>query len=164
MRAEIGKYSTALSLLLVLAVMVMIFCFSAENAEKSGKTSGKIVDAILMLCCPEYQELSFQRQSRLRGNLSFAVRKTAHFTEFALLGFSLMLHISLLQKKRPLRYAPWWAAGIGALYAASDEAHQFFVGGRAPSFMDVGIDSLGVLFGLGLLLLVKRIPRNNKRL
>ena len=37
------------------------------------------------------------------------------------------------------------------LYAATDEFHQSFVGGRGPSVRDVGIDSLGVLIATILL-------------
>lgn len=34
------------------------------------------------------------------------------------------------------------------LFAVSDEIHQSFVPGRTPSSMDVGLDILGIFFGL----------------
>jgi len=37
---------------------------------------------------------------------------------------------------------------IGSLYAVIDELHQSFVPGRNPSVLDVGIDMVGVWFGL----------------
>ncbi len=36
------------------------------------------------------------------------------------------------------------------LFAISDETHQSFVPGRTASFMDVGLDFLGIFFGLGM--------------
>ena len=37
---------------------------------------------------------------------------------------------------------------IAALYAATDELHQYFVPGRACMFTDVCIDSFGALLGI----------------
>ena len=34
------------------------------------------------------------------------------------------------------------------LFAVSDEIHQSFVPGRTASFMDIGLDFIGILFGL----------------
>ena len=50
---------------------------------------------------------------------------------------------------------------LGIVYAISDEIHQMFSGGRTASPIDVCIDSCGVLFGIGIFLLVKNI-RNMK--
>jgi VanZ family protein len=44
-----------------------------------------------------------------------------------------------------------WAFGLAVTYAASDEVHQLFVRGRHGSPIDVGIDAVGALIGLGLL-------------
>ena len=35
------------------------------------------------------------------------------------------------------------------LFAISDEFHQSFVPGRTSSFMDIGLDLLGIVFGFG---------------
>ena len=40
------------------------------------------------------------------------------------------------------------ALGIAALYAATDEIHQYFVPGWACMFTDVCIDSVGALLGV----------------
>ena len=42
---------------LTLAVMVMIFCFSMENAEKSDRRSGVLSGSVIRLLCPEYDTL-----------------------------------------------------------------------------------------------------------
>ena len=34
------------------------------------------------------------------------------------------------------------------LFAVSDEIHQYYVTGRTASFMDIGLDLIGIVFGL----------------
>ena len=152
MKQWIEKYSILLSLLLSLAVMVMIYLFSAQTGEESGAMSGQITTWVLNMLVPGFGEFAVEKQEAIRSAVGFAVRKLAHFSEYALLGFSLMLHIAQIQKKMTVRF-PWlWAWGVGTLYAVSDEFHQGFVAGRGPSVRDVMIDSAGVIAGTLLLL------------
>ena len=66
------------------------------------------------------------------------LRKCAHAAEYAVLGALLF---------RALRSAaPALVAGVA--YAASDEVHQHFVGGRHASPVDVGIDTIGLVLGV----------------
>ena len=156
MKAWIQKHSIVLTLLLVLSVMAMIFCFSAQTGEQSGAESGamsgKITTWVLNLVVPGFGDFSPEKQEAIRSAVGFVVRKLAHFSEYALLGLSLMLHIRQIQKKTLVRL-PWlWSWVIGTLYAATDEFHQGFVAGRGPSVRDVMIDSSGVIAGTLLLL------------
>ena len=73
---------------------------------------------------------------------SVLIRKLAHFTEFAALGFFLAWHHGMLGKKQ-LR-----ALGLCVAAACIDETIQFFVPGRAPGLYDVAIDSLGAATGM----------------
>ena len=162
MKAWIQKHSILLSLLLVIAVMVMIYCFSAQTGTQSGAMSGQITTWVIKLFVPDFENWAAEDQASLRYTVGFLIRKTAHFLEYALLGFSLMLHIAQLEKKIAVRL-PWlWAWGIGTLYAASDEFHQGFVAGRGPSVRDVMIDSSGVIAGALLILWILR--RRKQRL
>ena len=68
------------------------------------------------------------------GTWDLILRKCAHITEYAILGFLLMRAFG--------RPAP--ALALGALYAASDEVHQHFVRGRHGAWYDVVIDTVGV--------------------
>lgn len=45
----------------------------------------------------------------------------------------------------------------GILYATSDEIHQAFTPGRGPLFTDVLIDTMGVILGILLVMLVMKI-------
>ena len=159
MKQWIEKHSIALSLLLVIAVMVMIFCFSAQNGEQSGAMSGRLTTWVLNLIIPDFENFSPEQQEAIRSTVGLIIRKLAHFSEYALLGFSLMLHIAQVQKKITVRLPLLWAWGIGTLYAATDELHQGFVAGRGPSIVDVMIDSLGVIAGIMLLLLISLCQR-----
>lgn len=154
MTAFIRKHAVWLSLLPVLAVMVMIFLFSAQNGEKSGHTSEKIVRVAIELTQPDFDSLPKQEQVRIHARVSFSVRKLAHFTEFAMLGFTLMLHVIAVGTRTRVKWPPLWAFVVGALYAVTDELHQGLVSGRSPAALDVGIDSLGVLCGVSLLWLL----------
>lgn len=154
MKQWIEKHSILLSLLLVIAVMVMIYCFSAQTGAESGAMSGKITTWVLNLVVPNFEDFAPEEQESIRYAVGFAIRKLAHFSEYALLGFALILHIMQLQKKIYVRLPGLWAWGVGTIYAASDEFHQGFVAGRGPSIRDVMIDSAGVIAGVLLLCVV----------
>jgi VanZ family protein len=70
-----------------------------------------------------------------------AIRKLAHFTEYAIFGWLIA---------RALRDARGWqlhhalmAVVLAGTYAVSDELHQVFVPGRTAAVGDVLIDTLG---------------------
>jgi hypothetical protein len=71
------------------------------------------------------------------GVWDLVLRKLAHFTEYAVLGF-------LLARAAP----PLAAFALGALYAVSDEVHQSFVSGRQGVPEDVAIDVVGIVAGI----------------
>ena len=148
-----------LSLFFVITIMITIFLFSAQSAQDSGKLSGKIVDIVIKIVLPHYKDLSYEQQQQIKEKVTLVVRKTAHFTEFAVLGFFLMIHllsykpyIKSFNFKMFIRACISWVTGV--LYAFSDELHQMFVTDRYSSIYDVLIDSSGVLFGVFLLILL----------
>ena len=90
-------------------------------------------------------------------NIHGAVRKTAHFLEYALLGFlSTGLLLLLLRHgwlKLPGLYVWLIPALFCLLYAATDELHQMFAD-RGAQVRDVVLDFCGALFGIGCLQLL----------
>src|SRR5215211_4858659 len=79
------------------------------------------------------------------GTWDLVLRKLAHVTEYAILGF-------LLARAVPLTPALL----IGIAYAFTDEFHQTFVAGREGAPRDVAIDAAGVAIGL---LVQRRLAR-----
>lgn len=77
--------------------------------------------------------------------LDLIVRKIAHLTVFALLGFTVRRAV---EETITTRHHVWWAIVAAALYALSDEYHQLSVPGRHGSPLDFGIDIMGVLVGV----------------
>ena len=80
------------------------------------------------------------------GGWDLVLRKIAHATEYAILGFLLLRAIG----------HEWAAVALGIAYAAGDELHQHFVPGRFGSPVDVAIDAVGVV--VGVLLVGRRWP------
>jgi len=84
------------------------------------------------------------------GTWDDVLRKCAHVTEYAILGFLLV--------RATGRELP--ALLLGVVYAASDEFHQHFVHGRHGSPVDVLIDSVGLLIGI---FVVQRLVLQSRR-
>ena len=127
----------------VLAVAFLIFGFSEQGGEESTATSDRVVRVIITITHPEFETLSKAQQLDIWSFLSFIVRKSAHFIEYAALGF----FVRLLMASYSLRRGALWAWLGGTLFAASDELHQLFTAGRSGAWQDVALDSSGVFFG-----------------
>lgn len=77
------------------------------------------------------------------GVLDHVVRKSAHFTEFALQGF--LIYKSLLMFR--VRHGVKMTIVIGILTAIIDETIQIFVPGRSSRVTDVILDTAGAATG-----------------
>ena len=151
MKQWLQKHSVAVSLLPVLAVMGLIFWFSAQTGASSGALSGRITARVVRFFVPDIETFSETERQALYRTVGTLIRKGAHFTEFALLGITLRCHLQQLRKRIRISYLWLWAWGIGTAYAITDELHQGFVGGRHPAVTDVLIDSSGVITGVLLM-------------
>ena len=131
---------------LTLCMMVLIFFFSAEDAVHSNQTSGVISEWVAERTVPEYRKMPPARKRSVLDQVQRTVRKCAHFLEYTMLGFLLRVCAeSWFEGRRGLSPGCWM---VGALYAATDEAHQLLVDGRGGSVLDVLLDSSGVLTGV----------------
>lgn len=139
---------------LTATVMVCIFLFSCENADKSSDTSGIIVNFILDIFYKDFDSMTLAEQAETMSQVSHIIRKTAHFTIYAALGF----FASLTAGRRKL----FSKGSLGvvlfcALYAISDEIHQYFVPGRACMFTDMLIDTCGGITGMAISFLMMKL-------
>ena len=79
----------------------------------------------------------------------FVIRKTAHFLEYAVLCF---LYFRGLKNTTKISFKKSLILAflMTVFYAFTDEFHQTKVNGRTGRFFDIGVDSLGALFGIFL--------------
>lgn len=133
--------------------MCAVFYFSSRTANESSQQSGFFTELF----------------SRIFENFPYAelvVRKSAHFLEFAALGFSFSLSLYM----QLFKFKTIYAVALTSLYAVTDEFHQLFVDGRACRFTDWLIDTAGGLTGALVFLLLAFIikkavsARNEKKL
>lgn len=127
---------------LLLLLMVGIFCFSAQTADESTAESSRFCLLAAKLLFSDFAEWSASMQAGVVEGLTFAVRKAAHFTEYALMGF--LWYVWLSEK----RWNVLISFGATAFYAVTDEFHQLFVPGRSCELRDVLVDSAGGLTGI----------------
>lgn len=143
--------------LLAISWMVVIFVFSAQDADESSANSNEVGMLLGHLVVEDFDVLPQKEKEEFADTWDYPIRKAAHMTEYALLGFLLVEAMTdrfcALEKGKKINRYKLNAAiafGIAVLYAASDEIHQYFVPGRACMAMDVVIDSVGALIGVGI--------------
>lgn len=137
------KTRRLLFLALSAAIMILIFWFSGRTGAVSQSQSDAFLPVFLRFLP--------------KSIASFVIRKGAHFTIYAALGFCLYAGIETLCPPLP---AALFSLLIAVLYAASDEWHQLFVPGRSGELRDVLLDGCGALCGiLACMLLIVLIRR-----
>lgn len=142
--------------ILTIATFVIIFIFSSQNGEKSGSTSRGFTKKIIEILQLD-KKLSESEKEDLIENSQFVIRKLAHFTIYAIAGINIYGFVNTYDMKKKNKILG--ALLVGIIYAISDEIHQMFSGDRTPAIRDVFVDSCGVLFGIGIILLIKNIKR-----
>lgn len=136
-------------IILLFLQMWIIFGFSNQDGEKSGTISRQITETITKNIS-SIQNMPKDEKEIVLKKIEHIVRKLAHFSIYAVIGFLLMSLMSTYKIKQKNRICI--SAIIGLLYAISDEIHQAFVPGRGPQITDVGIDFSGVVVGMCMVL------------
>lgn len=129
---------------LTIGMMVIIFLFSAQNGENSMALSGRFSVPIANFIASMQKDVTPEKYQEILNAVQFFVRKTAHFSEYAVLGFL----IRLLMWSYSVKRAGGWAWLAGTLYAGTDEIHQLLTGERSGMWQDVVLDSCGAVFGV----------------
>lgn len=144
------------SAVLLISVMVLIFILSAETADESSDTSGSLIAAVISFFTPDWESLSEIQRAQLIAPFQFFVRKSAHFTIYAVLGMCSFLTF-ITYKKIPFKLRLAIICGVCLLYSVSDEMHQLFVPGRSGELRDICVDFSGSLAGILFFTLLSRI-------
>lgn len=124
--------------------MLVIFLFSAQDADVSKSQSGALTDMLGGLT----GDMS-------EGWLTFLTRKAAHIFLYFVLG--VLVYNTVRLHRLPLRRTILLGIAIVFIYAVSDEIHQLYIPGRSGELRDVLIDTTAASLGVvGYALLDKR--------
>jgi len=119
----------------------MIFISVASTSEFSGENTSRIIGPLVLWLFPGTSDETLQI-------VHFIVRKLAHLTEYAIMGF-LAARAFSTSSYGPLR-RHWFLVALLliVIYSLLDEYHQSFVPSRTASIYDSMIDSVGGLAAL----------------
>lgn len=138
----------------LIAIFVTIFGFSNQNSETSAGLSQKVTNFVVEFV-PSIKNMPEKEKEQAEYRIEKIIRKIAHYSIYTLVGILLMALMSTYKIKELDRIAI--SMIIGVIYAATDEIHQAFVPGRGPLVTDVILDSMGVLTGIFIVILVYKI-------
>ena len=127
-----------------LVLLVAWVCFIWGHSMVPGTASTAESDNVASVLCSALPVLGHIDS----GTLTFVIRKTAHFLEYAVLGL-------LLGKVVDGRRMAWWIS-FAILIPATDETIQLFVPGRSGMVRDVVLDFVGACAGLAICVLLGR--------
>lgn len=144
---HIRTFLKPLSFIPALLLMYMIYSFSAQEGDLSSSVSYKAscvlveaADYVFDMGLDDYQVSYYA--TKING----VTRKLAHMAEYFLLAIAVSFPLYVYGLHGILLML--LAGGLCIAFACGDEYHQSFVSGRSPSLKDVGIDSIGVFFGI----------------
>ena len=130
----------ALPIIITLLWLGFIYSNSLKTGTQSSEQSGKVHQIVNEVADKVGIDEPISEKT---------VRKTAHFTEFAVLGFLVcadLVCFGIVTPKRKLYIScllSLTAIPISAIFASADELLQNFSEGRRPSVTDVLIDTSG---------------------
>ena len=154
----------------VISWMTVVFIFSSQDGTKSLNTSGSMiyyVDTKINSSSTSNNTSKVEtdkhttQEYKYSAELQRTVRKYAHCFLYTIGGvvISVFFYAFTLNKREIITSSLL----TGVLYALSDEIHQFYVKGRTSSVFDVGIDTVGVIIGILLTMLVLKLTRYEKK-
>lgn len=151
------KIKKTIFLILIIINCITIFNFSSQKADLSRNTSGRVANLIIKTF-PSLNSKSEEEKLYIANEvLQPVVRKLAHYLIYTSLGFWTMNYAMCFKGTNKQKGITSWV--FGTLYAASDEIHQLFIEGRSGEIKDACLDSLGVITGILIALLLIMILR-----
>lgn len=145
MRRSRGK-----GIFISLLVVVYIICFILWQSMQGGMAShaeSKYVVTVVM---------SYTQGTIIAPYVNdVIIRRLAHLIEYAILGGALSRFFLLKSGKSQEK----WVLLLGFSIAAFDEYIQQFSGGRTSTWHDVGLDTIGCVVGVVIIVVARIIKR-----
>lgn len=148
------NFRKIISVILVIWWMIVVFSFSNQQGKYSGNISKTIATKIIEVIDVQNKLPNKEKEVRIQI-VEPIIRKLAHYSIYILGGILILNCIYTFTSVG--KRAIICSSIIGILYAISDETHQLFVSERSGNIADVIIDSLGILTGITIYLLVQKI-------
>lgn len=150
---KIGKEKIIkiLDIILIIVWMITVFMFSNQQGDKSSNTSKKVTIAVVQAI----SDKSVEENENIIEQLDKVVRKLAHYSIYTLGGILIINYAYTTDKN--IKQKIVYSIAFGAFYAITDELHQFFVSNRSARIFDVGIDTLGVMTGILIYMLIRKL-------
>lgn len=141
-------------IILLIITFGVIFKFSSQTGTKSSGVSQKVTEVVTSNI-RSIQEKNEPEKEKIITHIEHIIRKIAHFSIYTVVGILIMSLCETYKIKELDKFSISIITGI--LYATSDEIHQIFTPGRSSMFTDVLIDTMGVLLGILMVLLIIKI-------
>ena len=135
------------------------FCMNNELSNtKSKDTINTIVESSVVVT---NKDISKDNLNSIVNDLNKSLRKCMHSFVFFIL---VILFINAFNNSNIRNYRCYlFSIVLSFIYACFDEFHQLYVTGRTGQLMDIGIDMIGVLFGV-LVFYIYGLLVNDRRL
>ena len=144
-------FKRVLFLMMLAIAFFAIFNFSSQDGLTSGSLSLRVTNFIVKVFS-KVKNMDMELRLHYIEVLHPIVRKLAHFGIYTVVGFSIMGFWCTFNIKN--KYKLLWSSLIGIGYSVTDEIHQIFTPGRSARLFDVMIDSIGVLTGIFVMILL----------
>ena len=142
-----------IKLLFVILWLGVIFYFSNANSNETTNHSIGVTKTIVTYSVKVLNsihvtnvDMSEENINTIINSLHPYIRKIAHFTEYFILSFLVLLMI----KETNLNYFYTFTILFCLFMAIFDESHQLFVEGRSGNYKDILIDTSGIFIYLGM--------------
>lgn len=144
------KIIKTINILFILIWMIVIFLFSAADAEKSDRQSDEVI--IKTAETIKQEKLTPKEKETLISKYIVLVRKSAHFFLYFVL--AILVYILMHDMYGTTLKTFLLTLIICLIYAISDEIHQLFSDGRTAKTIDVLIDCSGSILAESILTII----------
>lgn len=146
--------------LCVIVTLTAIFYFSSQSNMESSKYStaingavNKAEEVIKPKASVVKNNSNKKEENNKKSNHITLIRKTAHIVLYSVLGFFVTMFVTCVGMKRYVYVVMALCIGVGII----DEINQSFYKFRGSSITDVLIDTVGIIIGMSIFILCKKI-------